>query len=319
MTLMDTLVSVIVPVYNRAHIVGRTLQSVLEQTYRPLQLVLVDNCSDDDSLRVIEQFRDDHQTPDFQVEVLQEERHTAGAARNRGFSAATGSWVLFFDSDDVMRPQLVQQYMEIAHSNHNPHIVATKASLVAPDGNSRVLPFHKGDELANHLLHAMLATQRYAVDREFFATTGGWNPELPGWNDWEMGVRLLLANPKVAYLEPEQPLVDIYQTGTASITGTEFHTRQGQWERVIDLLDIEIEASSLENKRRYHRLLDYRRVVLAAQYRREGNDELAQPLYRAAYGRLKESALLRIAIPVLYKWLVAGRRGASSMARLLIR
>ena len=158
MTLMDTLVSVIVPVYNRAHIVGRTLQSVLEQTYRPLQLVLVDNCSDDDSLRVIEQFRDDHQTPDFQVEVLQEERHTAGAARNRGFSAATGSWVLFFDSDDVMRPQLVQQYMEIAHSSHNPHIVATKASLVAPDGNSRVLPFHKGDELANHLLHAMLST-----------------------------------------------------------------------------------------------------------------------------------------------------------------
>ena len=317
---MDTLVSVIIPVYNRAHIVGRTLQSVLEQTYRPLQLILVDNCSDDDSLRVLEQFRSDHQTPDFQVEVLQEEHRTAGAARNRGLSAATGSWLLFFDSDDVMQPQLVQQYREIVHKD-NPalHIVATKASLVAPDGSSRVLPFHKGDELANHLLHAMLATQRYAVSREFFAATGGWNPTLPGWNDWEMGVRLLLANPTVAYLEPEQPLVSIYQTGTASITGTEFHTRQGQWERVIDLLDTEIDASSLDNKRRYHRLLDYRRIVLAAQYRREGHEELAQPLYREAYGRLKKSALLRMAMPVLYKWLVAGRRGASSVARLLIR
>lgn len=317
---MDTLVSVIIPVYNRAHIVGRTLQSVLEQTYRPLQLILVDNCSDDDSLRVLEQFRDDHQTPDFQVELLQEEHRTAGAARNRGLYAATGSWLLFFDSDDVMQPQLVQQYMEIVHKdNPAPHIVATKASLVAADGSSRVLPFHKGDELANHLLHAMLATQRYTVDREFFAATGGWNPTLPGWNDWEMGVRLLLANPTVVYLEPEQPLVSIYQTGTASITGTEFHTRQGQWERVIDLLDTEIDVSSLNNKRRYHRLLDYRRIVLAAQYRREGHDELAQPLYREAYGRLKKSALLRMAMPVLYKWLVAGKRGASSVARLLIR
>ena len=313
---MNNLVSVIIPVYNRAHIVGRTLQSVLEQTYRPLQLILVDNCSDDDSLRVLEQFRDDHQAPDFQVEVLQEERHTAGAARNRGFSAAIGSWLLFFDSDDVMQPQLVQQYMGIAHGNPAPHIVVTKASLVASDGNSRVLPFHKGDELANHLLHGMLATQRYAVSRDFFAATGGWNPDLPGWNDW---VRLLLASPKVAYLEPQQPLVSIYQTGTASITGTEFHTRQGQWERVIDLLDTEIDASSLDNKRRYHRLLDYRRIVLAAQYRREGHDELAQPLYREAYGRLKKSALLRTSMPVLYKWLVAGRRGASSVARLLIR
>lgn len=317
---MNNLVSVIIPVFNRAHIVGRTLQSVLEQTYRPLQLILVDNCSDDDSLHVLEQFAHDHHAPDFQVEVLQEEHHTAGAARNRGFSAATGSWVLFFDSDDVMQPQLVQQYMNIALDGEVlPDIVVTKASLVAPDGTSRVLPFHKGDELANHLLHGMLATQRYAVRHDCFAATGGWNPDLPGWNDWEMGVRLLLANPTVAYLEPQQPLVNIYQTGMASITGTEFHTRQGQWERVIDLLDSEIEASSLSNKRRYHRLLDYRRVVLAAQYRREGHDQLAQPLYREAYGRLKKSLTLRCSMPLLYKWLVAGKRGASSVARLLIR
>ena len=317
---MNNLVSVIIPVYNRAHIVERTLQSVLKQTYRPLQLILVDNCSDDDSLRVLKQFAQFYNAPDLQLMVLQEPHHTAGAARNRGFEAATGSWLLFFDSDDVMQPQLVQQYMGIAlDKDLSPDIVVTKASLVAPDGSSRVLPFHKGDELANHLLHGMLATQRYAVRRECFAAAGGWNPDLPGWNDWEMGVRLLLASPKVAYLEPQQPLVNIYQTGTASITGTEFHTRQGQWERVIDLLDSEIEASSLSNKRRYHRLLDYRRIVLAAQYRREGHDELAQPLYREAYGRLKKSLQLRCSIPLLYKWLVAGRRGASSVARLLIR
>ena len=317
---MQNEVSIIIPVYNRAKIVERTLLSVLDQSYRPLHLILVDNCSEDDTLRVLNDFKNRHESSDFKVTVLQEPVHTAGAARNRGFSAATGQWVLFFDSDDVMAPDLVEQYMRKQEScGGTPQVIITKARLVRADGSKCVLPFHKGDELANHLLHGMLATQRYAVRRDFFALTDGWNPSLPGWNDWEMGVRLLLAQPRVAYLEPAEPLVFINETGSASITGTEFHSRQGQWEHVIDLMGQTIEVSSIDNKERYALLLEYRKVVLAAHYRREGFNNLAEPLYREAFGKLKRRRLLRLIIPLLYRWLVAGRRGASSAARLLIR
>lgn len=317
---MKNEVSIIIPVYNRAAIVGRTLDSVWRQTYRPLQVILVDNCSEDNSLQVLNDFKQQHDASDFKVTILQEPIHTAGAARNCGFNAATGEWVLFFDSDDVMGPTLVEQYMlKQSTCTDEPHVIITKAWLVSPDGNKRVLPFHKGDELANHLLHGMLATQRYAVKRDFFATTSGWNPDLPGWNDWEMGVRLLLAKPQVAYLEPAEPLVFINESGGASITGTEFHSRHGQWEHVIELLGSTIEASGYTNKERYKLLLEYRKVVLAAHYRREGHNELAEPLYREAYDKLKNRWLLRISIPMLYKWLVGGHRGASSIARLIIR
>ena len=78
------LVSIIIPVYNRAHIVGPTLDSVVVQTHRPLQLVLVDNLSSDNTLEVLRSFKASHEQADFQIDVVQEPHHTASAARNRG-------------------------------------------------------------------------------------------------------------------------------------------------------------------------------------------------------------------------------------------
>ena len=101
-------VTIIIPVYNRADVVQATLDSVVAQTHRPLQLVLVDNCSTDNTLQVLETFRKEH--PSLNVVITQEQHHTAGAARNRGFEQATGEWVLFFDSDDQMEPGLVASY-----------------------------------------------------------------------------------------------------------------------------------------------------------------------------------------------------------------
>ena len=236
-------VSIIIPVYNRAAVVPTTLQTVLAQTYRPLQVVLVDNDSADSSLQVLEQFKQDHDSEGFKVVVTHESHHTAGAARNRGFECATGEWVLFFDSDDLMDQDLVTSYVNaIAKAQEKGQeldLVSTKSTLIFPDGSQREAPFHKNDLFANHILHGQLATQRYAVRREFFASTDGWNINLPGWNDWELGLRLLLANPRVAYVSDESRVI-INHNGADSITGTEFHSRQGQWEHVIDIMINEI-------------------------------------------------------------------------------
>ena len=202
-------VSIIIPVYNRAHIVGATLDSVVAQTHRPLQVVLVDNYSTDDTLQVLETFKKEH--PSLDVVVTREEHRTAGAARNHGFELATGEWVLFFDSDDIMEPELVESYVKNIENatakGNQPDLVCSRSTLVFPDGSQREAPFHKSDLFANHILHGQLATQRYAVRREFFASTDGWNINLPSWNDWELGMRLLLANPKVAYMT-RRPQVD---------------------------------------------------------------------------------------------------------------
>ena len=328
MTSME--VTIIIPVYNRAAVVSVTLQSVLAQTHRPLQVVLVDNHSTDGSLQVLQDFKQQHESDDFRVVVTCEEHHTAGAARNHGFEHATGEWVMFFDSDDIMKQDLVASYVKIIEQAQEKgkslDLISARSTLVFPDGRQRQAPFHKRDLFANHILHGQLATQRYAVRREFFAATDGWNINLLGWNDWDLGLRLLLANPRVAYMEG-QPLVIINHNGADSITGTEFHSRQGQWEHVIDIMKGEVRCSLLKPayQRRYERLLEYRRMVLSAQYEREGYSELSKPLCRQAYSALRDSYRNNrrwrwFVAPVtrrLFARIATGKRGSARIARLL--
>ena len=322
--------SIIIPVYNRASVVITTLQTLLAQTYRPLQVVLVDNDSTDKTLQVLQDFKKYHEKPDFKVEVTSESHHTAGAARNRGFEHATGEWIIFFDSDDLMDQELVARYVRIienAQKKGKPlDLISARSTLVFPDGRQRQAPFHKCDLFANHILHGQLATQRYAVRREFFDSTDGWNINLPGWNDWELGLRLLLANPHVTFLGG-RPHIIINHNGADSITGTEFHSRQGQWEHVIDIMINEVRCSRLKakHKQRFERLLNYRRLVLAAQYQREGCPDLAKPLCQQAYQALRDSYHDNrhwrwIVAPMtrrLFARIAAGKRGSARIARLL--
>ena len=323
-------VTIIIPVYNRASVVPATLQSVVEQTHRPLQVVLVDNDSTDDTLRVLETFKKEHPGEGFEVVITSESHHTAGAARNRGFEHATGEWVMFFDSDDLMEKDLVESYVKVIEKakkkGRQLDLISAKSTLVFPDGGQRPAPFHKRDLFANHILHAQLATQRYAVRREFFAATDGWNINLPGWNDWELGLRLLLARPQVAYLGGKSRII-INHNGADSITGTEFHSRHGQWENVIDIMKNEMRCSQLKHKvrLRLERLLEYRRMVLAAQYEREGCADLAKPLCREAYQKLQDtyrnSRRWRwLVAPItrrLFSRIAAGKRGSARIARLI--
>ena len=323
-------ISIIIPVYNRAAIVGATLDSVVAQTHRPLQVVLVDNYSTDNTLQVLETFKKEHPGDGFNVEIVREEHHTAGAARNRGFEKATGDWVLFFDSDDQMEEGLVASYVKLIERAENKgkplDLISARSTLVFPDGSQRQAPFHRKDLFANHLLHGQLATQRYAVRREFFTDTDGWNINLPRWNDWEVGLRLLLANPHVAYMGGKSRVI-INHNGADSITGTEFHSRHGEWEYVIDIMKNEVRCSQLKakHKTRFERLLEYRRIVLAAQYEREGHPELAKPLCQQAYKALQDSYnnnrrwrwLVGPVTRRLFARIASGKRGSARIARLL--
>ncbi|MBR1882240.1 MAG: glycosyltransferase family 2 protein [Muribaculaceae bacterium] len=319
--------SIVIPAYNRATVVSRTLQSVLEQTHRPLQLILVDNKSDDDTLNVFNQFAATHQRSDFEIIVTQELHHTASAARNRGAALATGEWLMFFDSDDVMLPDLVARYAQYIERRHGEvDLVSAAGTLIMPSGQRRAAPFFRRDLLANQILHSQLATQRYAVRRAFFERTDGWNINLSCWNDWEMAMRLLLARPRIGLLGCRSS-IEIYHNRPDSITGTEFGSRHGKWEHAIDILENEVRCSQLRAavKQRCYKLLHFRRLTLAAHYEHEGRHDLATPLAQTAMRRLRESygnsrRWRWWVAPVtrrLYAHMAAGKRGAARIARRL--
>src|SRR5579863_5985852 len=97
------LVSVVVPVYNRADMLGDAIESILAQDYDPIEIVVVDDGSEDSSFDVARSFPT--------VKCLRQPNTGAAAARNAGIAEATGEYVAFLDSDDLMRPSKVSTQM----------------------------------------------------------------------------------------------------------------------------------------------------------------------------------------------------------------
>jgi glycosyltransferase involved in cell wall biosynthesis len=94
-------ISVIIPTYNRAHLVGETIDCILRQTRPPEEIIVVDDGSTDDTCTEIERFG-------ARVTLLRQENLGPGAARNRGLSQATGTFIQFFDSDDLATLNLLE-------------------------------------------------------------------------------------------------------------------------------------------------------------------------------------------------------------------
>ncbi len=260
--------TIIVPVFNRSGLVLRTLDSIKAQTYRPIRLIVVDNNSTDRTPEVLVRWKKHNEAPDFQVDILTEPERGAARARQRGFDYSRSEYVMFFDSDDTMEPGHVKRIMETFAAHRDADLISWRVRLHGLKGRMQVTHGSGHHPVFSHLVHSLLRTQGYAVRRDYFQRHGGWNTELTGWDDWELGVRLLLGSPKMVSLK-EIP-VDVY-CREDSITGADFSSRQGEWERALDKAEEAVLKSSVDSKEGLVRWIAYRRIILAAQYNKEGN------------------------------------------------
>ncbi|HZF73410.1 MAG TPA: glycosyltransferase family A protein, partial [Gemmatimonadaceae bacterium] len=91
------LISIVIPCYNRAHIVRETIDSVLAQTYRNFEVILIDDGSTDNTREVVSSY------DDRRIRYFYKANGGLSAARNSGLDSARGEFVAFLDSDDVWR------------------------------------------------------------------------------------------------------------------------------------------------------------------------------------------------------------------------
>ena len=112
--------SVVIPTYNRASFIGATLESVLAQTFGQLEILVVDDGSQDATAEVVARY------PDARLRYYPKENGERGVARNYGFARAQGQYVLFLDSDDRFHPEhLATLHRKIAELGA-PNFIATK-------------------------------------------------------------------------------------------------------------------------------------------------------------------------------------------------
>lgn len=107
---MEVKVSVVVPVYNAEKYLKTCVDSIRNQTHKNLEIILVDDGAKDRSPQIC----DELQKTDARVIVIHKENEGAGKSRNKGISVATGKYILFIDSDDCVKPTLVEKCVRAA-------------------------------------------------------------------------------------------------------------------------------------------------------------------------------------------------------------
>lgn len=106
------LVSIIMPSYNTAPYIRETIQSVLDQTYQNWELIIVDDCSTDNTDEVVASIKDDR------IRYLKNEKNSGAAvSRNRALREAKGRWIAFLDSDDLWMPEKLEKQISFMEKN----------------------------------------------------------------------------------------------------------------------------------------------------------------------------------------------------------
>ncbi len=133
---MSPYFSVIIPTYNRANFIEKTIESVLNQTYQNFEIIVVDDGSTDNTLGVLEQYKNNNK-----IHVHHQKNAERGAARNKGISLAKGEYVIFLDSDDLFLEHYLELLFKKIKQNNNPNFIATNYNIRVVGKNKRIPDF----------------------------------------------------------------------------------------------------------------------------------------------------------------------------------
>lgn len=189
------LVSVVIPTYNRKHMLARCIDSVLAQTYRNLEIVIVDDCSTDGTMEFVESKYGAVEDVNI-VYVRNDENRGAGASRNIGVSYANGDYIAFHDSDDEWRNDKLEKQMTLfAECGQDTGAVYSMFYMNGED--SIAFPpldldiAKKSGHIFDMLLcHPLIGMITLVVKKDVFLETGGFNESLNSLEDYELTIRI---------------------------------------------------------------------------------------------------------------------------------
>lgn len=200
------MITIVIPIYNRAGLLPRTLRSIAASTYRPISLILVDNGSTDESMDVARKFQMENMSNDFDIYLTDEPEKGANNARNKGLSRVKSKYVYFFDNDDIFDPDFLKTFEtllpELISSQQVPDMICLTTNMQTHLGEEsfvRDYHFRGTDAVCNQIIAGPLNTQGVIWRTDFLRDIGGWDETLEVWQDWELGVRALLRQPRLMW------------------------------------------------------------------------------------------------------------------------
>lgn len=196
------LVSVIIPTYNRRPMVCEAIDSVLAQRYRPFELIVADDGSDDETAEEI------GRRYGRSVRVVSDPHRGVAASRNLGVYNSTGPYLAFLDSDDLWQPNKLQA--QVAFMQADPSAAICQTEEIWIRHGRRVNPKMRHRKASGDLFRASLelclvSPSAVLMTRELFARVGGFDESFPVCEDYDLWLRISRDTP--IHLIPEQLVI----------------------------------------------------------------------------------------------------------------
>ncbi len=196
-------ISVIIPTFNRGTQLIRALDSVLAQTYPPLEIIVIDDGSTDDTANIV---RKQYPSVTYQLQ----ENQGVSSARNRGLEIASGDWIAFLDSDDAWLPEKLAR--QVASLQESPEYKICHTEEIWIRRGKRVNPRNKhqkyGGNIYEHCLPlCVISPSAVMIHQDIFRDIGNFDESLPACEDYDLWLRICAHYP-VLFIE--MPLIYKY-------------------------------------------------------------------------------------------------------------
>jgi glycosyltransferase involved in cell wall biosynthesis len=218
-----SIISVIIPVYNGEKTIIKTIQSVLNQTFTDFELIVIDDGSQDSTLKVIDDISDPR------IKVFSYPNAGVSASRNRGLAKATGEFISFLDADDLWTPDKLEAQFKALEENPQAAVAYSWSDWIdeadqflRPGGQISV----NGNAYTKLLLRDFVESgSNPLIRRQALAKVGGFDESLVHGEDWDMWLRLAacyefvtVPSPQILYrISPGSASFDVWKMEAGSL------------------------------------------------------------------------------------------------------
>lgn len=182
------LASVIVPTYNAQETIGETLESIFAQTFTDFELIVVNDGSTDNTLKIVSGYED------ARLKVFSYPNAGVAASRNRGVAQAGGSYISFLDADDLWTPDKLEAQIEALENNSQAAVAYSWTDYI--DHSGRFIDRDQRVTFSGNVLRELLvrdfleSASNVMIRRQAFLDSGGFDESLSGAADWDLFLRL---------------------------------------------------------------------------------------------------------------------------------
>ena len=242
--MFNPLVSILIPLYNAEKYFSETMESLLEQTYKNIEVIIVDDGSTDGSLALAKKYEDLYD----QVKVYTQKNSGASVARNKALAQSKGTYIQYFDADDIMHPEKISSQINALRGyGFQEEIVATgkwvkffntiesissKKQIINRSYNDMLLFLKESWENEEYIIG-----QSWLIHKKINEKIGGWNTRISVNDDGEFFAKVAYNATKIIYVE--NSLVFWRQDNSASLSKTKsWEGGKSQWLTIESYLNI---------------------------------------------------------------------------------